>query len=44
MEVLHLQDIIQDMEDNFDYKKYLAEGRLLKEDQKRRKNVYSFYY
>ena len=34
MEVLHLQDIIQDMEDNFDYKKYLAEGRLLKEDQK----------
>jgi len=28
MEVLHLQDIIQDMEDNFDYKKYLAEGRL----------------
>jgi len=25
---LHLQDIIQDMEDNFDYKKYLAEGRL----------------
>ena len=32
MEVLHLQDIIQDMEDNFDYKKYIAEGTLLKED------------
>ena len=31
MEVLHLQDIIQDMEDNFDLKKYLAEGKLLKE-------------
>ena len=31
MEVLHLQNIIQDMEDNFDYKKYLSEGRLLKE-------------
>ena len=25
---LHLQDIIQDMEDNFDYKKYIAEGKL----------------
>ena len=34
MERLHLQDIIQDMEDNFDYKKYLAEGKLLKEDKK----------
>ena len=32
MERLHLQDIIQDMEDNFDYKKYLAEGKLLKEE------------
>ena len=32
MEVLHLQDLIQDMEDNFNYKKYLAEGRLLKEN------------
>ena len=31
MERLHLQDIIQDMEDNFDYKKYLAESKLLKE-------------
>ena len=28
MERLHLQDIIQDMEDNFDYKKYIAEGKL----------------
>jgi len=25
---LHLQGIIQDMEDNFDYKKYIAEGKL----------------
>ena len=25
---LHLQDIIQDMEDNFNFKKYLAEGKL----------------
>ena len=33
MEVLHLQDIIQDMEDNFNYKKYLAGGRLLKEEK-----------
>ena len=32
MERLHLQDIIQDMEDNFNYKKYLAEGKLLKEE------------
>ena len=32
MERLHLQDIIQDMEDNFDYKKYIAEGKLLKEE------------
>ena len=28
MEVLHLQDIIQDMEDNFNLKKYLAKGKL----------------
>jgi hypothetical protein len=28
MERLHLQDIIQDMEDNFDYKKFIAEGKL----------------
>ena len=33
MEVLHLQDIIQDMEDNFNYKKFIAEGKLLKEEQ-----------
>ena len=32
MEVLHLQDIIQNMEDNFNYKKYLAESKLLKEN------------
>ena len=32
MERLHLQDIIQDMEDNFDYKKFIAEGKLLKEE------------
>ena len=32
MEVLHLQGIIQDMEDNFDYKKYIAESKLLKEE------------
>lgn len=25
---LHLQDIIQDMEDNFNYKKFIAEGKL----------------
>ena len=33
MEVLHLQDIIQDMEDNFNYKKYLAESRLKENDK-----------
>ena len=28
---LHLQGIIQDMEDNFNYKKFIAEGRLFEE-------------
>ena len=32
MERLHPQDIIQDMEDNFNYKKFIAEGTLLKEN------------
>jgi len=33
MERLHLQDIIQDMEDNFNLKKYLADSKLLKEEE-----------
>ena len=32
---LHLQDIIQDMEDNFNYKKFIAEGKTIR---KRRYN------
>ena len=31
---LHLQGIIQDMEDNFNYKKFIAEGSLFEEDFK----------